>query len=63
MYICKQYYKSVIISRDFQPKKGGRCLSLIHISEPTRPLYIAYAVFCWKKHRLYSVGAGPIEIG
>ena len=21
-------------------------LSLIHISEPTRPLYIAYAVFC-----------------
>ena len=24
-------------------------LSLIHISEPTRPLYIAYAVFCLKK--------------
>ena len=24
-------------------------LSLIHISEPTRPLYISYAVFCWKK--------------
>ena len=22
------------------------CLSLIHISEPTRPLYISYAVFC-----------------
>ena len=21
-------------------------LSLIHISEPTRPLYISYAVFC-----------------
>ena len=24
-------------------------LSLIHISEPTRPLYISYAVFCLKK--------------
>ena len=27
----------------------GRTLSLIHISEPTRPLYISYAVFCLKK--------------
>ena len=26
-----------------------RNLSLIHISEPTRPLYISYAVFCLKK--------------
>ena len=26
-------------------------LSLIHISEPTRPLYISYAVFCLKKSR------------
>ena len=25
-------------------------LSLIHISEPTRPLYISYAVFCLKKN-------------
>ena len=24
-------------------------LSLIHISEPTRPLYISYAVLCLKK--------------
>mgnify|MGYP002805800152 CR=1 FL=1 len=24
-------------------------LTLIHISEPTRPLYISYAVFCLKK--------------
>ena len=24
-------------------------LSLIHISEPTRPERISYAVFCWKK--------------
>ena len=31
---------------------GNPCthtLSLIHISEPTRPLYISYAVFCLKK--------------
>ena len=27
----------------------GVFLSLIHISEPTRPLYISYAVFCLKK--------------
>ena len=26
-------------------------LSLIHISEPTRPERIAYAVFCWKKKK------------
>ena len=26
MYICKQYYKSVIISRDFQQKKGEDAL-------------------------------------
>ena len=28
----------------------GWILSLIHISEPTRPLYISYAVFCLKKN-------------
>jgi len=27
----------------------AQMLSLIHISEPTRPLYISYAVFCLKK--------------
>ncbi|PPJ17202.1 SAM-dependent methyltransferase, partial [Nocardia nova] len=26
-------------------------LSLIHISEPTRPISIAYAVFCLKKQK------------
>ena len=33
------------------PKIGSQAyyLSLIHISEPTRPLYISYAVFCLKK--------------
>ena len=39
---------------DRRKQKGGRwdasrSLSLIHISEPTRPLYISYAVFCLKK--------------
>eukprot|EP00831_Metopus_contortus_P026050 TRINITY_DN22264_c0_g1_i1.p1 TRINITY_DN22264_c0_g1~~TRINITY_DN22264_c0_g1_i1.p1 ORF type:complete len:321 (+),score=44.56 TRINITY_DN22264_c0_g1_i1:136-1098(+) len=29
-------------------------LSLIHISEPTRPLYISYAVFCLKKKKYAS---------
>ena len=28
---------------------SGDGLSLIHISEPTRPLYNSYAVFCLKK--------------
>ena len=31
-------------------------LSLIHISEPTRPLYISYAVFCLKKACLNDTG-------
>ena len=31
--------------------KAIQRLSLIHISEPTRPLYISYAVFCLKKKR------------
>eukprot|EP00831_Metopus_contortus_P075304 TRINITY_DN69004_c0_g1_i1.p3 TRINITY_DN69004_c0_g1~~TRINITY_DN69004_c0_g1_i1.p3 ORF type:complete len:107 (-),score=24.24 TRINITY_DN69004_c0_g1_i1:49-369(-) len=44
----------------FDAIKGGECkvisdidlvLSLIHISEPTRPLYISYAVFCLKKKK------------
>ncbi len=30
-------------------------LSLIHISEPTRPLYISYAVFCLKKKITLSI--------
>ncbi len=29
-------------------------LSLIHISEPTRPLYISYAVFCLKKKKTHT---------
>eukprot|EP00826_Nyctotherus_ovalis_P016133 TRINITY_DN14649_c0_g1_i3.p1 TRINITY_DN14649_c0_g1~~TRINITY_DN14649_c0_g1_i3.p1 ORF type:complete len:113 (+),score=22.72 TRINITY_DN14649_c0_g1_i3:153-491(+) len=36
-----------------QDKNSGAIkeLSLIHISEPTRPLYISYAVFCLKKKK------------
>ncbi|WP_460379533.1 hypothetical protein, partial [Staphylococcus aureus] len=30
------------------------CLSLIHISEPTRHAQISYAVFCLKKCLLYT---------
>ena len=30
----------------------GAQLSLIHISEPTRPYYISYAVFCLKKLKM-----------
>ena len=33
-------------------------LSLIHISEPTRPLYISYAVFCLKKGHGRKQGRG-----
>ena len=33
----------------FYTAEEGPMLSLIHISEPTRPLYISYAVFCLKK--------------
>ena len=29
------------------------CLSLIHISEPTRPISISYAVFCLKKMKFF----------
>eukprot|EP00831_Metopus_contortus_P058317 TRINITY_DN5048_c0_g1_i1.p1 TRINITY_DN5048_c0_g1~~TRINITY_DN5048_c0_g1_i1.p1 ORF type:complete len:850 (+),score=167.87 TRINITY_DN5048_c0_g1_i1:122-2671(+) len=33
------------------PMYSALILSLIHISEPTRPLYISYAVFCLKKKK------------
>ena len=38
--------------KEVQLSRGtSRNLSLIHISEPTRPLYTSYAVFCLKKKR------------
>eukprot|EP00831_Metopus_contortus_P000572 TRINITY_DN10212_c0_g1_i2.p4 TRINITY_DN10212_c0_g1~~TRINITY_DN10212_c0_g1_i2.p4 ORF type:complete len:100 (-),score=17.80 TRINITY_DN10212_c0_g1_i2:60-359(-) len=36
-------------------------LSLIHISEPTRPLYISYAVFCLKKKKKKNMKTGIIQ--
>eukprot|EP00826_Nyctotherus_ovalis_P039245 TRINITY_DN3755_c0_g2_i4.p3 TRINITY_DN3755_c0_g2~~TRINITY_DN3755_c0_g2_i4.p3 ORF type:complete len:143 (+),score=34.07 TRINITY_DN3755_c0_g2_i4:298-726(+) len=40
---------TVIRTNESMPKLSY--LSLIHISEPTRPLYISYAVFCLKKKK------------
>ena len=44
------------VTKDILPDQKIDCvaygLSLIHISEPTRPLYISYAVFCLKKRVL-----------
>ena len=38
------------ISIEFPTKTGPfKALALIHISEPTRPYYNSYAVFCLKK--------------
>ena len=37
--------------RGGRPRRRLWCLSLIHISEPTRLLSISYAVFCLKKKR------------
>ena len=39
----------VVLPRD--PQGSIRGLSLIHISEPTRPRLISYAVFCLKKKK------------
>ena len=41
----------MVATRDIQPLGKSSILSLIHISEPTRPLYISYAVFCLKKKK------------
>ena len=41
------YIHETVIVREEMCDHNG--LSLIHISEPTRPLYISYAVFCLKK--------------
>eukprot|EP00831_Metopus_contortus_P008278 TRINITY_DN13183_c0_g1_i2.p1 TRINITY_DN13183_c0_g1~~TRINITY_DN13183_c0_g1_i2.p1 ORF type:complete len:166 (-),score=50.50 TRINITY_DN13183_c0_g1_i2:70-567(-) len=42
--------KEISQDRDFEDEIVQE-LSLIHISEPTRPLYISYAVFCLKKKK------------
>eukprot|EP00831_Metopus_contortus_P027113 TRINITY_DN22899_c0_g1_i1.p1 TRINITY_DN22899_c0_g1~~TRINITY_DN22899_c0_g1_i1.p1 ORF type:complete len:233 (+),score=34.09 TRINITY_DN22899_c0_g1_i1:174-872(+) len=46
------FTKKYIISLGFFLIHINQVLSLIHISEPTRPLYISYAVFCLKKKKL-----------
>eukprot|EP00831_Metopus_contortus_P033334 TRINITY_DN2673_c0_g1_i12.p2 TRINITY_DN2673_c0_g1~~TRINITY_DN2673_c0_g1_i12.p2 ORF type:complete len:126 (+),score=25.68 TRINITY_DN2673_c0_g1_i12:165-542(+) len=43
----------VVLVASPQPNDMKLILSLIHISEPTRPLYISYAVFCLKKKKKY----------
>ena len=44
--------KRNLVNVSYEDTKGTQeLLSLIHISEPTRPLYISYAVFCLKKVR------------
>ena len=43
--------KELAATTDSTPMIKRLELSLIHISEPTRPLYISYAVFCLKKKR------------
>ena len=51
--IKNNYFKKLCMNYGFYTKYIHvgiiYMLSLIHISEPTRPLYISYAVFCLKK--------------
>ena len=50
--LAQNNIKSAFIGKVGKDEVGNsfiRGLSLIHISEPTRPLYISYAVFCLKK--------------
>ena len=42
--------------------RWGTELSLIHISEPTRPERISYAVFCLKKKRKRKKGGKKEEV-
>eukprot|EP00831_Metopus_contortus_P016702 TRINITY_DN17039_c0_g1_i5.p1 TRINITY_DN17039_c0_g1~~TRINITY_DN17039_c0_g1_i5.p1 ORF type:complete len:397 (-),score=69.26 TRINITY_DN17039_c0_g1_i5:52-1242(-) len=46
----KWYYTRDEITKEVTDREV-LALSLIHISEPTRPLYISYAVFCLKKKK------------
>eukprot|EP00831_Metopus_contortus_P069753 TRINITY_DN62868_c0_g1_i1.p2 TRINITY_DN62868_c0_g1~~TRINITY_DN62868_c0_g1_i1.p2 ORF type:complete len:126 (-),score=31.76 TRINITY_DN62868_c0_g1_i1:52-429(-) len=45
----RQKKRSMEEERKLEYNRQFIILSLIHISEPTRPLYISYAVFCLKK--------------
>ena len=48
-----EHEKKVVFDRFYRknPFDGAYTLSLIHISEPTRPRLISYAVFCLKKKK------------
>eukprot|EP00831_Metopus_contortus_P015102 TRINITY_DN16271_c0_g1_i1.p1 TRINITY_DN16271_c0_g1~~TRINITY_DN16271_c0_g1_i1.p1 ORF type:complete len:212 (-),score=40.02 TRINITY_DN16271_c0_g1_i1:50-685(-) len=47
----EEYDHDLSTSRKKLRSETQKFLSLIHISEPTRPLYISYAVFCLKKKK------------
>ena len=44
------------------PLELSQHLSLIHISEPTRPYQISYAVFCLKKKTDIRTNVGSVEL-
>eukprot|EP00831_Metopus_contortus_P001632 TRINITY_DN10586_c0_g1_i1.p1 TRINITY_DN10586_c0_g1~~TRINITY_DN10586_c0_g1_i1.p1 ORF type:complete len:461 (+),score=74.69 TRINITY_DN10586_c0_g1_i1:16-1398(+) len=53
-YFCMACYREAHIVKSIMELPHHHAvyfLSLIHISEPTRPLYISYAVFCLKKKK------------
>ncbi len=41
----------ILLKKEMIPGTILKALTLIHISEPTRPLYISYAAFCLKKKK------------
>eukprot|EP00831_Metopus_contortus_P054783 TRINITY_DN4617_c0_g1_i4.p1 TRINITY_DN4617_c0_g1~~TRINITY_DN4617_c0_g1_i4.p1 ORF type:complete len:184 (-),score=19.90 TRINITY_DN4617_c0_g1_i4:55-579(-) len=53
-YSYRSFGRSSSHKLSLQFNNSGYFLSLIHISEPTRPLYISYAVFCLKKKKKKS---------
>ena len=46
---CSVWTDRSFLGKVYPKGTPAKDLSLIHISEPTRPLYISYAVFCLKK--------------
>ena len=49
LVVKETYVDEGVTLKRFRARAQG--LSLIHISEPTRPISISYAVFCLKKKR------------
>eukprot|EP00831_Metopus_contortus_P059110 TRINITY_DN51130_c0_g1_i2.p1 TRINITY_DN51130_c0_g1~~TRINITY_DN51130_c0_g1_i2.p1 ORF type:complete len:121 (-),score=20.89 TRINITY_DN51130_c0_g1_i2:35-397(-) len=50
-HLAGYYVQAQCIVQKVNVAQSEISLSLIHISEPTRPLYISYAVFCLKKKK------------